>query len=82
MTVIWYALLILLRGQTGFLNTSTKLTVQYSGLLIIPMLLRESEHKGNATYELADSLARGARGPDPHGYRAEFLKLLATASDL
>ena len=46
------------------------------------MLLRDSKQGGNATYEMADSLARGARGQDPHGYRSEFLQLLATASDL
>ncbi len=42
------------------------------------MLLRESEHSG--TWSMADVLAtaRGALGPDPHGYRAEFVRLVET----
>jgi Ca-activated chloride channel family protein len=40
------------------------------------MLLRDSEHKGDATAERVLGLARGAIGNDPGGYRAEFLKLV------
>jgi Ca-activated chloride channel family protein len=44
------------------------------------MLLRQSEHKGSSTYEQAISLARRHRGPDEHGYRAEFIRLVELAA--
>ncbi len=40
------------------------------------MLLRDSEHKGNATAASVLSLARGAAGDDEDGYRAEFIGLV------
>jgi len=43
------------------------------------MLLRESEHKGDATFDTVLELARSAKGDDPHGYRAEFIQLVETA---
>jgi Ca-activated chloride channel family protein len=46
------------------------------------LLLRDSPHKGKATYATARKLARQAVGPDPDGYRGEFLKLLDRAESL
>jgi Ca-activated chloride channel family protein len=46
------------------------------------MLLRDSEHKGQASFEMVRSLAESARGRDPHGYRAEFLELVQKAEKL
>jgi Ca-activated chloride channel family protein len=46
------------------------------------MLLRDSEHKGKASFEMVRSLAQSARGSDPHGYRAEFLELVQKAEKL
>jgi Ca-activated chloride channel family protein len=46
------------------------------------MLLRESPHKGSASYELVRELAMAARGRDPEGHRGEFLKLVDTARGL
>lgn len=43
------------------------------------MLLRDSEHKGAATYASTVEWAREARGEDRHGYRAEFLQLVQLA---
>jgi Ca-activated chloride channel family protein len=43
------------------------------------LLLRDSEHKGEASYPNVLALARGAKGPDEHGYRAEFIRLAETA---
>ncbi len=40
------------------------------------MILRESEHRGAATAEQVLALARDARGADPFGYRAEFIRLV------
>jgi Ca-activated chloride channel family protein len=46
------------------------------------MLLRQSEHRGEATWESAAALARGAVGHDENGYRAEFLRLLDESAAL
>jgi Ca-activated chloride channel family protein len=43
------------------------------------LLLRDSEHKAEASYPNVLALARGARGADEHGYRAEFIRLVETA---
>jgi Ca-activated chloride channel family protein len=46
------------------------------------MLLRDSEHKGTATYAAMLELARQGRGDDPDGYRAEFIQLIESARAL
>jgi Ca-activated chloride channel homolog len=40
------------------------------------MLLRESEYKGTINYDQVLALARGAKGYDKDGYRAEFIRLV------
>ncbi len=40
------------------------------------MLLRDSEHAGRLTPQQVVALARGARGEDREGYRAEFIRLV------
>ena len=40
------------------------------------MLLRDSEHKGKATYSSVITLAESAKGEDAEGYRAEFVRLV------
>jgi Ca-activated chloride channel homolog len=44
------------------------------------MLLRNSEYKGNMNYNSVISLARGAKGKDADGYRAEFIRLVELSS--
>jgi Ca-activated chloride channel family protein len=46
------------------------------------MLLRHSEHKGDASYAAVAARARRFRGNDPEGYRAEFIKLAELAAGL
>ena len=46
------------------------------------LLLRESEYAPGATWDDALALARGARGADAHGDRAEFVRLIETAAAL
>lgn len=46
------------------------------------MLLRNSEHKGNSTWDAVLELAQEGLGPDPGGYRHEFLQLVKTAKSL
>ncbi len=46
------------------------------------MLLRDSDHKGNATFEAAAEWAQSGVGEDESGYRREFTQLVATAQAL
>ena len=46
------------------------------------MILRESEYKGDSTFESATALAGEGLGKDPSGYRSEFIRLIAKARDL
>jgi Ca-activated chloride channel family protein len=46
------------------------------------MLLRQSEFKGQATWQSARDLAKRHRGEDPDGYRGEFARLIDLASSL
>jgi Ca-activated chloride channel family protein len=42
------------------------------------LLLRDSQFKGDATYAQVLELAKGAKGQDEAGYRAEFIRLVET----
>jgi Ca-activated chloride channel family protein len=53
-----------------------------SAVAAFALLLRDSEHRGQASYEQVLSLARGARGDDPQGYRGEFVGMVETARTL
>ena len=46
------------------------------------MLLRNSPHKGDATYAAVEEIASGGISSDPGGYRAEFLQMVARAKAL
>lgn len=46
------------------------------------MLLRNSPAKGNATLDAVLEIAASAKGPDAHGYRAEFLELVRQAKEV
>jgi Ca-activated chloride channel family protein len=43
------------------------------------MLLRDSPHKGSATFDTVLRLANQGKGRDPHGYRAELIDLIKKA---
>ncbi len=53
-----------------------------SAVAAFGMLLRDSEHKGTASWAQVIDLARGAVGPDPDGHRMEFLVLARNAETL
>jgi hypothetical protein len=53
-----------------------------SAVAELGMLLRNSEHKGNASYAAVAARAGSFRGNDPEGYRAEFIKLADLAAAL
>jgi len=44
--------------------------------------LRGGRYTGQFGYDGVLALARAARGPDPHGYRGEFLTLVGLAKSL
>jgi len=46
------------------------------------MLLRNSEHRGTATFDSARKLATGAVGQDAHGHRGELVELIDRARSL
>ena len=46
------------------------------------MLLRDSKHAGSLTWRHVVELARGARGDDRDGYRADFIRLAELASEI
>ncbi len=46
------------------------------------MLLRESEHKGDWTYDAVEEVAKAALGNDEYGFRKEFIELVAMANSL
>jgi Ca-activated chloride channel family protein len=57
--------------------------MRFAGAVVgFGMLLRDSEHKGSVSYAQVLELARGSKGEDPHGYRAEFIKLVELAETL
>ena len=54
-----------------------------SAVASFAMLLRDSQFKGNATYAAAKEIAESAsRERDPHGYRNEFVQMVAKAKEL
>ena len=44
------------------------------------MVIRDSKHKGTASFNSALERAKKARGKDEHGYRAEFIHLIESAN--
>ena len=46
------------------------------------LLLRDSEHRGQSSFDQVLALARSARGADENGYRGEFIGLVETAKTL
>ena len=53
-----------------------------SAVAAFALVLRNSEHKGAANYDLVLALARDARGEDTEGYRNEFIAMVERARSL
>lgn len=53
-----------------------------AGVTEFAMLLRDSPHKGESSFDSAAALARGLAGSDADGRRAEFVYLVKTARGL
>ena len=53
-----------------------------AAVALFGMLLRDSDFKGDGSFEMVQALGRNAMGRDDHGERAEFLQLVALARNL
>ena len=75
------------RRPTGGTSSKTRNSLppfskRSNTIMIFGLLLRDSEYRGEATYEQVLELAREARGSDMEGYRAEFVKLVRICKSL
>ena len=66
------------QSQTKLEQTSTEFRFAAS-VAGFAMLLRESEHLGNFSWDDCLALAKQAKGRDEHGYRSEFTRLVEMA---
>ncbi len=71
-----------LRGEVSKIDEASRDLRFAAAVATFGMLLRDSPHHGEADWELAAKLARGALGDDPHGDRAEFLYLVSEAREI
>lgn len=53
-----------------------------SSVAMFGQLLRESDFKGNATYDKVTDLARNGLDEDTHGYRREFIRLVEAVNQI
>ena len=53
-----------------------------SAVAAFALVLRNSDNKGAANYDMVLALARDARGEDPEGYRGEFISMVERARTL
>ncbi len=68
---------------TGIAGGKTSENFRWSAAVAqFGMMLRNSEFKGNTTWNQTIQLAKAAKGEDEHGYRAECIRLMETARDL
>ena len=68
-------------AATGVADASDDLRFG-AAVALFGMLLRDSAHTGSGDWPLVEELARGARGADPRGLRAGFLRLAVAARTL
>jgi Ca-activated chloride channel family protein len=68
-------------GNVGIAATSPDFRFS-AAVAAFGLLLRDSEFKGEATFELVRDLAHAALGEDPHGDRRAFMELVETAAKL
>ncbi len=68
-------------ASTNYAQASESMRFSAS-VAMFAMLLRDSSFKGSSSFEVARELAMGARGNDPHGDRAEFVRLIDAAKEI
>ncbi|MGB3544351.1 YfbK domain-containing protein [Rubrivirga sp.] len=69
-------------GEVVALGDATEATRWAVAVTEAALLLGASDYAPGASYSHALELAQGARGDDPHGDRAEFIRLVETARAL
>lgn len=70
---------VLIDNKSGQTSTDFRFA---SAVAMFGQLIRNSEYKGNATFDKVISLAKNAYGEDEQGYRREFVRLVETAKGL
>ena len=68
-------------NHTVLVNTSDNFRFS-AAVAEFGLLLRGSEYKQKSSYSQVVSMAKGARGVDDNGYRAEFISLVQSATSL
>ena len=68
-------------GGAGYAKASPDFKFAAS-VAAFAMILRDSQHKGTATYDAVLELAAEGKGPDKSGYREEFLDLVRRAKEI
>ncbi len=68
-------------NHTALVNTSDNFRFS-AAVAEFGLLLRGSEYKQQSSYSQVVSMAKGARGIDDNGYRAEFIRLVQSATSL
>ena len=67
----------------GYINKNPSSDIQF--ILAVSMfgqLLRDSDFKGNSSYNKVIELANKGIGTDSHGYRREFVRLVESVNQL
>ncbi|MDZ4794761.1 MAG: VWA domain-containing protein [Bacteroidota bacterium] len=67
--------------HTALVNTSDNFRFS-AAVAEFGLLLRSSEYKQQASYSQVINLAKGAKGIDDNGYRAEFIRLVQSATSM
>jgi Ca-activated chloride channel family protein len=73
---------VAVRGKSRDIAAASENLRFASAVAVFGMVLGESEDRGRASFDMAQSLARSSLGIDTHGYRAEFIRLVAMARSL
>jgi Ca-activated chloride channel family protein len=71
---------VLPKGNIPELSTTSDNFRFSASVAAFGMLLRDSEFKGEVSYDMVSTLAKAAVGPDTEGYRSEFIQLVKTAA--
>lgn len=69
-------------NQMAKLNNASSNARFATAVAMYGMILKDSDYKGNMTYDQVLALAKNAKGDDEEGYRGEFMRLVATTRDL
>ena len=73
---------IVVENKTVELNNASEDMRFAAAIAEYGLLLRSSQFKQNANYNQVITLAKGAKGKDDQGYRAEFIRLAESTRDI